>query len=108
MTETTSIPMAPTPMAPIPVETDAQKIARLESELKASGRNNYLLQEAGTQVVWNNEHLRAAIRAAVVSLAEHQDLTVAKDLSQTATALDALVGLPGTMASLVLATVKAS
>lgn len=108
MTDKTSIPMTPIPMPPIPVETDAQRIARLESELKASGRNNYLLQEAGTQVVWNNEHLRAAIREAVVTLASQQDLMVAKDLSETAIALDALIGLPGTMASLVLATAKAS
>lgn len=103
MTDTT-----PIAMAPIPIETDAQRIARLEAELKASGRNNYLLQEASTQVVWNNEHLRAAIREAVMTLAAQQDVVVAKDLSETATALDALIGLPGTMASLVLATVKAS
>lgn len=103
MTDTTTMPMAP-----IHVETDEQRIARLESELKASGRNNYLLQEAGTQVVWNNEHLRAAIRQAVLTLAEQQGLMVAKDLSETAKALDALVGLPGTMTSLVRATEKAS
>jgi hypothetical protein len=103
MTDTTTMPMAP-----IHVETDEQRIARLESELKASGRNNYLLQEAGTQVVWNNEHLRAAIRQAVLTLAEQQGLMVAKDLSGAAKALDEVIGLPGTMTSLVRATEKAS
>ena len=103
MTDTTSVAMAP-----IPAENDAQRISRLDSELKASGRNNYLLQEASTQVVWNNDHLRAAIRDAVVTLAGQHDLMVAKDLCETAMALDALIGLPSTMAALVRATVKAS
>lgn len=46
-------------------ETDSEKIARLEAEVKASRTNNYLLQQAATRVVWNNDHLREAMAAVV-------------------------------------------
>lgn len=94
--------------APFGPETDAQRIARLESELRAAGRNNALLQEAATKVVWNNEHLRAGMRAAILGLAEAQFLEPQKRLADTAAGLDAMMGLPGTMAGLVLAMEKAA
>jgi len=95
-------------MVTIPTESDASRIDRLESELKASGRVNYLLQEGGTKIVWNNEHLRAGIRAAILGLAEAQFLEPRKKLADTAAELDAMMGLPGTMAGLVLTMEKAS
>jgi hypothetical protein len=93
---------------PFGTETDAQRIAHLESELKAAGRNNALLQEAATKVVWSNEHLRAGMREAILGLAEAQFLEPQKKLADTAAGLDAMMGLPGTMAGLVLVMEKAS
>lgn len=94
-------------MTPQRTETDAERIARLESELKAAGRVNHLLQEAGTKIVWNNEHLRAEMRAVVLDLAQARFLEPSKKLADTAAELDAMVDLPGTMSRLVLAMEKA-
>jgi hypothetical protein len=85
---------------PTTQETDAQRIARLESELKAAGRVNYLLQEASTKVVTNNEHLRTCILSAIVDLAMSQSVEPSRKLSDTAKGLDALMNLPGTLAGL--------
>jgi hypothetical protein len=95
-------------MAPTPPEDDATRIERLQSELKTSGRVNYLLQEAGTKVVWNNEHLRAAIRKAVAALAAEHGIAPEKRLGDTAKALDAALDLGTTFADLALSIEKAS
>ena len=99
-----------TPQATTPTTTEepSVRMARLDSELKAAGRVNHLLQDASTKVVWNNEHLRGGIRAAILGLAEAQLLEPRKKLADTAAELDAMLGLPGTMAGLVLVMEKAS
>lgn len=95
-------------LVPFPPEDAQTRIERLERELKAAGRVNFLLQQAATGVVWNNEHLRAAIRKAVADLASTQSIVSDKTLADTAKSLDEALALEPLFSDLALAVEKAS
>ena len=58
----------------VPIETDDERIGRLEREIAAAWRNHALLRRSADQVARNNVRLRTGIRELVEALPQDPDL----------------------------------